>query len=90
MKMMASISLGRYVGYSWHVTQAVRNGHYTGEPASLQEISRITGHGKTSGHDVSSTIGVPMKSAQTVSFSANNAIGRADGKPLAAIETQQI
>ena len=87
--MMASISLGTYVGYSWHVTQADRNGHYTGEPASLLEITKITGHAITSDHDVSRTIGVLMKSAQTGTFSVNNAIGRTVGKPFAAIEAKK-
>ena len=88
--MMASISLRRNVGCSWHVTQAVRTGHYTGEPASLLEISRIIGHGKTSDCDAGRTIGVFMKSVQTGTISANNAIGRTVGKPMVAIKAQQI
>ena len=88
--MMASISLRRYVGCSWHVTQAVRTCHYTGEPASLLEVLRIIGHGKTSDYDASSNIGVLMKSPQKGTFSVNIAIGRADGKPLATIGAQRI
>lgn len=59
-------------------------------PASLLEITKITGHGKTSDHDVSRTIGVLMKSAQSGTFSANNAIGLTVGKPRVAIKAQQI
>ena len=86
MKMMASISMVRYVGCSWHVTQAVRTGHYAGKPAPLLDSSSSTGHGKTSGHGAGRTIVGLLKSAQSVASSAKEAIGRASGKPLAAIE----
>ena len=86
---MALIRLGIYVEGAWHVTQAVSSGHYAREPAPFMKILSSTGNGKTSGHDAGRTIGVPLKSAQTVTLSAITAIGRTIGKPLAAIEVKK-
>lgn len=87
--MMASISLKRYVGCSWHVTQVVRIGLPVREPAPLLMISSSPGHWETSGHDTGRAIGVLLKPARTVMLSAQEAIGRAIGKPLAAIEAEK-
>jgi hypothetical protein len=61
-----------------------------GNPHHYWKFSRIIGHGKTSDCDASRTIGVFMKSVQTGTISANNAIGRTVGKPMEAIKAQQI
>ena len=87
--MMASISLKRYVGCSWHVTQVFRIGEYVREPATVLDISSSPGHGKTSGHDISKTIGFLQNSAPIVTLSAQEAISQAIGKPLAAIEAEK-
>lgn len=68
--MMASISLSRYVGCSWHVTQVVRIGQCVRQPAPLQDISSSPGHWETSGHDAGRAIGALLKPAQTVMLSA--------------------
>jgi len=89
VKRMALISLRRYVGCLWHVTQAICVGHFVREPSPLQEISGSNDHWETSGNDASRTIGVLLKSAQTVALSVIEAIGQAVGKPMVAIEALQ-
>lgn len=83
VRIMASINLRKCV---WHVTQARLNGLNVWEPAPVLGISNITGNGKTNGRDAFRAIGFLLKSAEIATVSAKAAIGRTNGKPLAAIE----